>query len=75
MERASVDGDSICSLISALYGLYIIEYRKLASYDDINYHVKVKQSSTNRNIPEVSRNGYVLKILNSEDSKSLDFLG
>ncbi|OWF56601.1 hydroxylysine kinase-like [Mizuhopecten yessoensis] len=56
-------------LVRKIYGLDVVSYKELNSYDDKNYHVTVTDRSSNPHIPEVWTHGYILKILNSMDSK------
>ncbi|XP_060063945.1 hydroxylysine kinase-like [Ylistrum balloti] len=56
-------------LVRKVYGLDVKSCKELNSYDDRNYHVTVHDSSNNTHIPEVWKDGYILKILNSMDSK------
>lgn len=52
-------------LLQRLYGMSAIKVDELSSYDDKNFHIHVDTS----NDVNLSENGYVLKILNSLDSK------
>ncbi|XP_069139819.1 hydroxylysine kinase-like [Argopecten irradians] len=56
-------------LVKNIYGLDVIRFKELNSYDDRNYHVTVHDQSRNPHIPKVWEDGYILKILNSMDSK------
>lgn len=62
-------------IAETLYGLKGIIGKELNGYDDKNYHIQFQQS------PEVSNlylqkwpHGYVLKIMNSHDSKNTDLV-
>ena len=57
------------NLIKQLYGLTVTRIKELMSYDDRNYFVEVQPEHSNRNIKQLWQHGYVLKILNSMDSK------
>ncbi|XP_021366932.1 hydroxylysine kinase-like isoform X2 [Mizuhopecten yessoensis] len=50
------------------------EGRELNSYDDRNYHVNVSKETTNEHIGHVCIHGYVLKVLNSLDSRHEDYV-
>ena len=64
------------SIVERLYGLNVTRFSELNSYDDLNLLVHVNQTLwDNDNIPAVSSNGYVLKILNSLDSTKHKFIG
>ncbi|XP_033757639.1 hydroxylysine kinase-like [Pecten maximus] len=56
-------------IVRNIYGLDVVSFVELISYNDRNYHVIVHDQSKNSYIPEVWKHGYVLKILNSMDSK------
>lgn len=58
-------------LLQCLYGMSAIEVEELSSYDDKNFHIHVDTS----NDVNLSENGYVLKILNSLDSKFPEAIG
>lgn len=58
-------------LVQDLYGLTANSIKELNSYDDRNFFVTVEQDYKHNNpfIEEISLQGYVLKILNSMDSR------
>jgi len=58
-------------LVRRLYGFEPITVVELPSYDDRNYHVVVADNDRHGNpyVTEVCRHGYVLKVLNSLDSR------
>lgn len=58
-------------LLQRLYGMSAISVDELSSYDDKNFHIHVDTS----NDVNLSENGYVLKILNSLDSKFPEAIG
>lgn len=58
-------------LLKRLYGMSAIKVEELSSYDDKNFHIHVDTSSE----VNLSENGYVLKILNSLDSKFPEAIG
>ncbi|KAG9351193.1 hypothetical protein JZ751_025083 [Albula glossodonta] len=53
----------VSELIGRLFGLRVSKIRPLPSYDDQNFHVAVSEGGE-----------YVLKIMNSEDSRNLELL-
>lgn len=63
--QPDVSKDEAGRLLERLYGMSAINVEELSSYDDKNFHIYV-DTSTDVNLSE---NGYVLKILNSLDSK------
>ncbi|KAK3095004.1 hypothetical protein FSP39_009043 [Pinctada imbricata] len=64
-----VPDGTIKDLVWRQYGLRVKHWVELNSYDDKNYHVIAEDQSDNPYITEVSSNGYVLKVLNSLESK------
>lgn len=56
-------------LLEKLYGLKVTRVTELNAYDDRNYHVMCEVSRENPRAVVVSEHGYVLKIVNSLDSK------
>ncbi|XP_048746695.2 hydroxylysine kinase-like [Ostrea edulis] len=56
-----------CHLVHSLYGLSTIKVEELNSYDDKNFHIHV--DTTTSGDVKLSEDGYVLKILNSLDSR------
>lgn len=65
----------IRELVTRLYGMTVTEWTELNSYDDKNYHIHVEQQFENPHIDAISEKGYVLKILNSQDSKCPAIIG
>ncbi|XP_042219208.1 hydroxylysine kinase-like isoform X2 [Homarus americanus] len=68
--RPMIKPSDVPALVLKLFGLTTVSVKELNSYDDKNFHIKVESSKNNQNIEELSPNGYVLKILNSMDSKN-----
>ena len=67
---------TVTQLMRDLYGLHVLSCRELDSYDDRNFHVTVDTSVVHSaHIPQVCPHGYVLKVLNSLDSKRPDVVG
>ncbi|KAK3095776.1 hypothetical protein FSP39_018921 [Pinctada imbricata] len=69
--RPDLDHNKVTELARELYGLDVAEVKELNSYDDKNFWIRVVHSNTS-NLEEVSSDGYVLKVLNSLDSKYTD---
>ncbi|KAJ8924242.1 hypothetical protein NQ315_007034 [Exocentrus adspersus] len=67
--------EAISELISSLYGFKVLKITEINGYDDKNYHVIVDKDSKqiNPNVGKVCEQGYVLKIVNSLDSKRSEF--
>ncbi|XP_033220105.1 hydroxylysine kinase [Belonocnema kinseyi] len=62
--------ENAIEIVEKLYGLRVSKITELNAYDDKNYHIiGNKQEFNNPYINEVSQDGYVLKIINSLDSK------
>lgn len=59
----------VSDLLKKLYGLKAIKVTELNSYDDRNYYVLSAELHENRHATVLSKHGYVLKIVNSLDSK------
>ncbi|XP_076470845.1 hydroxylysine kinase-like [Babylonia areolata] len=57
----------VTTLVRDLYGLHVQSCKELDSFMDRNYHVVVKAG--NEHVGEVCAEGYVLKVLNSVDSR------
>lgn len=62
-----------CYLVHRLYGLSAIKIEELNSYDDKNFHIHV--DTTTSGDVKLSEDGYVLKILNSLDSRFPEAIG
>lgn len=56
-------------LLKNLYGMTVIKVAELNAYDDRNYYITCDESHINPHVNEISEDGYVLKIMNSLDSK------
>jgi len=68
--RPTVDCATAVRLVESLYGLAVLEVHQLDSYDDRNFHVRVSTDRhSNPHVQQVSHHGYVLKIMNSIDSR------
>ncbi|XP_047371480.1 hydroxylysine kinase isoform X2 [Vespa velutina] len=68
--RPNMNKETVIDLLSKIYGLTAMDIKELNAYDDKNYHVHCKESHENPYISEISEHGYVLKIINSLDSRN-----
>lgn len=60
----------VSNLMSRLYGMEVINWKELVSYDDRNFLVIVRTEHKNPNMDDnIDPNGYLLKVFNSRDSK------
>lgn len=75
MAKASLTQNNVVSLVERLYGLDVSAQKMLNSYDDVNVHVSMKDQHSNKFIRHVAKDGYVLKVLNEEDSRKDAFVG
>ncbi|XP_070190659.1 hydroxylysine kinase-like isoform X3 [Littorina saxatilis] len=57
-----------------IYGLKVITCKQLHGYDDKNYHIRVSPPSSNAHLLSINPEGYVLKIVNTIDTKRPDIL-
>ncbi|GFR97977.1 hydroxylysine kinase [Elysia marginata] len=74
--RSSFKVSDVPALVIDTFGLDVVVETELDSYDDQNFLVKVNPKSTKPvNIQQFCQHGYVLKILNSDDSKNPDIIG
>lgn len=73
--RPKADKKTASDLVTRLYGFRVKNVTELNAYDDKNFHVTCDERDfDNPWINEVSGDGYVLKIMNSLDSKKTDFV-
>ncbi|XP_065355367.1 hydroxylysine kinase [Calliphora vicina] len=72
--KPKVTNEIVESLLRRLYGITIGEIKELISYDDRNFLVKEDPNIKNPLIVSHWPHGYVLKILNSLDSKKIEFV-
>uniref|UniRef100_A0A1B6KNZ1 Hydroxylysine kinase n=1 Tax=Graphocephala atropunctata TaxID=36148 RepID=A0A1B6KNZ1_9HEMI len=70
--KPQIDLQGAVQLAERLYGISVEAARELDGYDDKNYHLKVTNPPTNKYLTQLWPHGYVLKIMNSSDSKKLD---
>lgn len=75
MERRPVlSSDDVINVIARNYGLRVKQQTTLHSYDDINIHVLVEENVVCKSGSSAAH-GFVLKVLNSADSKKTKFIG
>lgn len=72
--KPKVNSEDVEALLRRLYGITLGEVKELISYDDRNYLVTEDPNIKNPLIVPHCPHGYVLKILNSLDSKKTDFV-
>ena len=65
-----VSPEQVRRLLTTHYGLQPDNVKELDSYDNRVFFVQVDGPSSNPNHTDISPTGYVLKIINSIDSKS-----
>lgn len=69
--KPCVEVDDVYLILKKIYGLKVVSINNLNGYDDKNYHVIVDLESNDK-LEDISRSGYVLKIINLLDSKKKD---
>ncbi|XP_025114447.1 hydroxylysine kinase-like [Pomacea canaliculata] len=67
--RPDLSPQSVCQLVQQVYGLHVISCDELDSYDDRNFHITVDSDYDNKHLDQLCPHGYVLKVLNSLDSR------
>ncbi|XP_066593116.1 hydroxylysine kinase [Prorops nasuta] len=67
--RPPVTKETPTLLMEKLYKMKIKNIKELNAYDDKNYHILCYEDHTNPYISTIEEHGYVLKIVNSIDSK------
>ncbi|XP_046628593.1 hydroxylysine kinase [Neodiprion virginianus] len=72
--RPKADSKTAADLVHRLYGLNVKLVSELNAYDDKNFHVLCEEEFENPGITDVERDGYVLKITNSLDSRKTGFV-
>lgn len=72
-NKPEVSKTNIVDILSKYYGLKVKLITQLNGYDDLNFHIITEENHENENIGEVSKNGYVLKIINGVDSTKPEF--
>lgn len=72
--RPSVTEETAVALLERLYGMRATSVRELNAYDDRNYHVLCDGTPANPHAIGLERAGYVLKVINSLDSRKTDVI-
>ncbi|CAF4956565.1 unnamed protein product [Pieris macdunnoughi] len=72
--RPTVDHEAVKLLVERLYGISVLELTEMNGYDDKNYKIIEDPNVKNPLITNHSPFGYVLKIMNSMDSKNVSFV-
>ncbi|XP_012269711.2 hydroxylysine kinase [Athalia rosae] len=74
--RPNADTKIAIELVNRLYGLKVKQITELNAYDDKNFHVICEEYFRNNIFMTsgVQRDGYVLKITNSLDSRNTDYI-
>ncbi|KAK7108230.1 hydroxylysine kinase-like [Littorina saxatilis] len=57
-----------------IYGLKVVKCKQLNGYDDKNYHIRVAPTSSNAHVKTVNPEGYVMKVVNTMDTKRPEIL-
>lgn len=72
--KPKLDENIAIELVRRLYGFNVKKITELNAYDDKNYHVICEQSHENPHVLNIHEHGYVLKILNSLDSRNVELV-
>ncbi|XP_030384593.1 hydroxylysine kinase [Scaptodrosophila lebanonensis] len=72
--KPKIKPEDVETLVRRLYGITISEIKELISYDDRNYFIKEDSNVKNPLIVAHCPQGYVLKVVNSLDSKKEDIV-
>lgn len=72
--RPSVTEEMVVALLEQLYGMRVTSVRELNAYDDRNYHVVCDGTPANPHAINLEKTGYVLKVINSLDSRKTDVI-
>lgn len=67
--RPPVSEEIAVALLERLYGMRATSVRELDAYDDRNYHVLCEEAHENPHVAVPEKAGYVLKVINSLDSR------
>ncbi|XP_052773599.1 hydroxylysine kinase-like [Mya arenaria] len=69
--KPRLDPSQVPKLVARLYGIQTGDIKSLPSYDDLNFFFRPATDHVdNKNIPELNKAGYVLKVMNSLQSAS-----
>lgn len=69
--RPPVTEETAVALLGRLYGMKATSVRELDAYDDRNYHVVCQETHANPHVASPEKAGYVLKVINSLDSRKV----
>jgi len=72
--RPPVTEETAVALLERLYGMRATSVRELNAYDDRNYHVMCDGMIANSHVISPEKTGYVLKVINSLDSRKIDVI-
>lgn len=72
--RPNVCPNYAIKLVSNIWGFDVQQINELDSYDDRNFHVMVREEHSNPFVDRICTHGYVLKVLNSLQSRNLDII-
>ncbi|XP_076467112.1 hydroxylysine kinase-like [Babylonia areolata] len=61
----------IQKIAKEMFGFTVTQCRELNSFRDKNYHIHVTPTSSNPHVTSVRPEGYVMKVMNSQDMKNL----
>ncbi|XP_071167689.1 hydroxylysine kinase-like [Mytilus edulis] len=68
-NKPLIPNNFISDFALKFYGMNVLKFEELNSFDDRNYHITVDPVIKNAYIKDFNKTGYVLKVLNLEDSK------
>lgn len=74
LARPEISSEEALKLIYNLYGFSGIDIAQLNGYDDKNFKISVGNRYENKFVKEICKDGYVLKITNTLDSKDEEFI-
>ena len=74
-QKPKISQTFLKDVVLRLYGMEVVDWKELNSYDDRNYHIKIHPTINNKYIDKCNPLGYVLKVLNSADSKTPIVIG
>ncbi|GFY54280.1 aminoglycoside phosphotransferase domain-containing protein 1 [Trichonephila inaurata madagascariensis] len=63
--KPNISEELAIDLARRLYGLEVIEMKRMVSFDDQNFHIKVAKEHHNPYISQLPEDGYTLKITNA----------
>ncbi|GIX80189.1 aminoglycoside phosphotransferase domain-containing protein 1 [Caerostris darwini] len=66
--KPNVSEQLAIELARRLYGLEVTDIKRMVSFDDQNFHIKVTKEHKNPYISQISANGYTLKVTNTYKS-------